>query len=400
MADDRIRGLRVLADVEIDLSSGLTVLIGENGSGKSSIVEACELFRKAGSPSFLQDVLLAHGGPPSLLRQGSRPMELGITVTGSQEALRYSLAVAAEGRGVAIDHELLEARPHAGGAESVRIIDRDRTRALVLHESETSPQQEEPEPGSLLLASYGMRPPHGAIRRVRELLEGISVHLPFDSLATWAVAGSGREAETRESVVVQPTRRLRRLGGNLANAYHALRNDLGEAHWQETLEYVRMGLGETVETVTTPADAGGGRIGIGVKYRYLDDVVRAYSLSDGTLAYLAMVALFRLSRDTPLLVFDEPETHLHPELLLRVLSFFEALAEERPVLLATHSGSLLDGLTEPWRAALVCELDRAGLTRLRRLDEETLRRWLSRYRGLGDVRGAGFLRSTVLDDVS
>lgn len=40
----RVRGMRSLADVELDLR-GLTVLIGENGSGKSTILEAVELLR-------------------------------------------------------------------------------------------------------------------------------------------------------------------------------------------------------------------------------------------------------------------------------------------------------------------------------------------------------------------
>lgn len=40
----RIRGLRTLADVTLPLR-GLTVLIGDNGSGKSSILEAFRIAR-------------------------------------------------------------------------------------------------------------------------------------------------------------------------------------------------------------------------------------------------------------------------------------------------------------------------------------------------------------------
>ena len=56
MNSDRIRrisvkGLRCLEDVTLELGE-MTVLIGENGSGKSSIVEACELLRRAGFEQF------------------------------------------------------------------------------------------------------------------------------------------------------------------------------------------------------------------------------------------------------------------------------------------------------------------------------------------------------------
>ncbi|MFL5356783.1 AAA family ATPase [Archangium sp.] len=48
----RIEGLRTIEKLHLKLD-GLTVLIGENGSGKSSIIEACELLRRATSERFL-----------------------------------------------------------------------------------------------------------------------------------------------------------------------------------------------------------------------------------------------------------------------------------------------------------------------------------------------------------
>mgnify|MGYP003592898466 CR=1 FL=1 len=61
---------------------------------------------------------------------------------------------------------------------------------------------------------------------------------------------------------------------------------------------------------------------------------------------------------------DEPELHLHPGLLTRVVQFLAASAESHPVLLATHSDHLLDALTEPARSVRVCERVH-GQTRLR-----------------------------------
>jgi hypothetical protein len=110
--------------------------------------------------------------------------------------------------------------------------------------------------------------------------------------------------------VVRPTDRLERFGGNLANAWHALKNDFGEEDWQETLLDVRAGLGHEVDTVATRADPGGGQVAL--KIRYHDGAEEsAHTLSDGTLAYLAFVVLHRLGRRpqtaSSLLAFDEPE---------------------------------------------------------------------------------------------
>ena len=68
----RISGLRVIEDLVLDLGA-MTVLIGDNGTGKSSILEGLELLRQAAKPlHFTSDVIdRAHGGLASLLRHGS-----------------------------------------------------------------------------------------------------------------------------------------------------------------------------------------------------------------------------------------------------------------------------------------------------------------------------------------
>jgi predicted ATPase len=80
---------------------------------------------------------------------------------------------------------------------------------------------------------------------------------------------------------------------------------------------------------------------------------------------------------------------------MRVLDFLEAMAEKQPVLLATHSDRLLDGLTDPARSVVVCELDERRATHLRRLDKTALADWLTDYRGIGDIRSAGHMASIL-----
>jgi predicted ATPase len=199
----------------------------------------------------------------------------------------------------------------------------------------------------------------------------------------------------RGTSVIEPADSLTRFGNNLANAFHELKNNFSEAHWKETMDFVRLGLGFDIESINTRADAGGGSISLRLKYAGLDDQVPAFSLSDGTLSYLCFVALTRLNTKKSLIAFDEPETHLHPELLMRVLDFFETMAEKQPIVLATHSDRLLDGLTDPARSVVVCELDERRATQLRRLDKTALADWLADYRGVGDIRTAGHLASLL-----
>jgi len=224
------------------------------------------------------------------------------------------------------------------------------------------------------------------------LLQRIDVHVPFRVHSWWSNQELG-ESSLRGERLFQDATALTRYGANLANAWYALKNRQGKQHWEETMDYVQLGLGDVVADVTTRPSAGGGRIALEVKYKGIPEPVPDALLSDGTLAYLAFVALFRLNTGKSLVAVDEPETHLHPHLQLRLLDLCERMAEDRPVLLATHSDRLVDGVSDPARSVVLCELDSMRMaTRLARPNRTALGSWLERYRGIGDLRAEGYER--------
>jgi predicted ATPase len=90
----RIVGLRVIEDLTLNLR-GANVLIGDNGTGKSSILEALELLRQAAKPvSYVTDIVVrAHGGLQSLLRRGAKELRLGVTIEGAGPKLEYEFSL-------------------------------------------------------------------------------------------------------------------------------------------------------------------------------------------------------------------------------------------------------------------------------------------------------------------
>jgi predicted ATPase len=180
---------------------------------------------------------------------------------------------------------------------------------------------------------------------------------------------------------------IERFGANLASCYHKLLSGSRDVR-ERTLERVRVGLGPDVIDVRTPA-VGPSLIDVVIDFRGLPQPVSALTLSDGQLAYLAFVALAELSKDHGFVAFDEPESHLHPGLLVRVAWLLEELADSCPVVLATQSDRLLDALTEPAASVVLCELDETRATRLVRPDPAALEKWLKHYRGLGELRNQG-----------
>jgi predicted ATPase len=69
--------------------------------------------------------------------------------------------------------------------------------------------------------------------------------------------------------------------------------------------------------------------------------LRAAELSDGTLRYLLWVAAMLTPRPPPLLVLNEPETSLHPDLLPALGRLIALAARQTQVLVVTHSPRLM-----------------------------------------------------------
>lgn len=396
-----VTGFRSLADVTLDLD-GLTVLIGDNGSGKSSLIEVFETLRYFTEPGAnLREYAQRHWQPA---RHGIATFRIEVHVRDSSQDepdLTYSIDVGTQHGMLGVAAESFDIAAH--GKHGMRSpIQRRGENATAFNARFGLPMSLEVDRHQALLTNLVNQPraktaisdQQRAIDRLGTALRNIEVHVPFESMAAWAARRTGRRSAMRESNILQPAQQLELLAANLGNAYHSLKNDHGSAHWTETLEYVRLGLGDDIDDISASADAAGGQHAISVHFKSVGRLP-AMALSDGTLAYLAFVALLRMPSSRSVLAFDEPELHLHPGLLVRVLSMFETIAESCPVVLATHSDRLLDALQDPAKSVVLCDLDQKRAARLLRPDKAMLTKWLTKYRGFGDIRSTGLQDAVI-----
>lgn len=70
----------------------------------------------------------------------------------------------------------------------------------------------------------------------------------------------------------------------------------------------------------------------------------AAELSDGTLRYLLWVAALLTPRPPPLMVLNEPETSLHPDLLPALARLIVAVSEHTQVWIVSHASRLINAL--------------------------------------------------------
>ena len=80
--------------------------------------------------------------------------------------------------------------------------------------------------------------------------------------------------------------------------------------------------------------------------------LRAAELSDGTLRFLLWSAALLAARPPSLMVLNEPETSLHPDLIGPLGRLVRHAADRTQVVVVTHSAGLTDALADAVRIEL------------------------------------------------
>lgn len=134
------------------------------------------------------------------------------------------------------------------------------------------------------------------------------------------------------------------------------------------------------------------RVAAGEKL-YLEEAngveIPAQRLSDGTLRYLCLLALLHHPAPPPLVVIEEPELGLHPDVIHVLANLMLRASKRMQLIVTTHSRQLIDALGEEPEAVVICDKE-DGESQFRRLDGERMKAWLERY-SLGELWSKGEL---------
>lgn len=370
-----IEGMRCIESISVHLNE-LNVLVGENGSGKSTIIEGLELLRKAATESPLLAKVYQHHEGTRLVRSDASHVRLGVTIEGNGPALTYAIRIVRDGTSLGITDEIIE-EPSRGVVMRRLHGNFSFTDADGTEEKSTARHDE-----TVITHARFLKVPQ--LVRVQQALAAIEVHTALDLRRTWSHTQTSQTA--RSSNVTRPVDRLEPGGTNLVNVYAALRN---QRNWRETLGRLQVALGD-IDEVLLISEASGGTQTIALRWSTGLEVPLS-SLSDGQVSVLALVAIQQLQRAMPpsIVAIDEPEVHLHPGLIARVAAGLAEMAEEVPILVGTQSDAFLNAIERPEDTVVLCQLDDQRRTVLLRPDRERLRTWLIEFKGLGAMRSEG-----------
>jgi predicted ATPase len=347
-----ISGYRSLRDFVIPLR-GLTLVTGPNGSGKSNLYRALRLLAETAQGLVIRS-LAREGGLQSTLWAGpesiSRAMQRGeqpVQGTPRQKVVSLRLGFGADDFGYAIDLGLPSgpngAFDHDPEVKRECLWAGPRLRPSTLLVDRKGPLVKVRQDGKdWAVATYQLATFDSMMTHCADPRSTLEMLMLRETMRGWRFYDHFRTdvaAPARLPQIGTHTPVLSHDGADLAAALQTIRQ-IGET--------------EALDAAITDAFPGSrvsimldtGWFEVQMHQHGLLRPLKAAELSDGTLRYLLWVAALLTPRPPGLLVLNEPETSLHPDLLPALGRLIVRTAERTQVLVVSHAPSLVDALQQ------------------------------------------------------
>jgi predicted ATPase len=346
----------------------LNIIIGQNASGKSNLVDVIKLLRSLPQDNGLVNFISRNGGISEWIWKGKifdefDAAEIEFVSNHFEEQIGYGLFLFAKSSSVGIIDEIIENKKTG---DVIRRDDeqfRDRSTKI--------PSLKLGFGESILSLTVSVT---GDKTGSRSFLQYILTKiLVFSDLQT------NRKSEIRHPQDLSANDSfLEEDGSNLGLVLNDLeiRGDTREKIIENLKKFnprIKAYATKIIDVV----------LQLYIREEGLDKPISAKRLSDGTLHYLCLLAILCHPEPPPLICIEEPETGLHPDILPTIAELMKEAAQRTQLIVTTHSDILVSAFSDMPEAVLVCEKDEDG-THFKRLEAEKLKEWLDEYT-LGEV---------------
>lgn len=339
-----IKNYRLFRDAKLENIPRLCVLVGANGTGKSTLFDVFSFLKDALSMN-VDKALAKRGGYREVASRGyaHEPIEITLQfrleITGRDRLVTYVLKIAPgeNGRPV-IDREILRYKRGSYGAP-FRFLNFSRGTGYAINNEEdfskpdedlTGEEQELDAPDILAIKGLGQFERFKAASAFRLMIEN------------WHISDF-HVSEARPSQEDGFAEHLSTRGDNLP----LVANYLFEHH-RDRFDRVLHAMQRRVPgvSVVEPKQTEDGRLVLRFQDGSFKDPFIARHVSDGTIKMFAYLVLLNDPKPYPLLAVEEPENQLYPELLPELAEEFRDYAERGgQVFISTHSPDFLNALT-------------------------------------------------------
>jgi len=362
----------------------LNVLIGPNCSGKSNLIEVLGLLQNA--PKELATAI-SNGGPieewlwKGAAKTPTASVEAIVSPARGPMALRYRLAFTKAGFRFEITDELVENQAplpdEPGPYPYYAFVD---GRPMLSHNGEERKLRREDVNPQLSILAQRKDPEH-----YPEITYLGGLFAKFRLYRDWEF---GTISDVREPCDAGlPSEYLEEDGSNLGIVLDRLLARPAVKH--QILDALRT-FYENATDLRTSIE--GGKVQTRLEEKHLNATIPLTRMSDGTIRWLALLAILLNPDPPPLVAIEEPELGLHPDMIHELGKLLIDASARMQIVITTHSDRLVEEFSERPDAVVVCEKE-GGASTFRRLDAGRLSSWLSKY-SLGQLWTKGELGGT------
>ncbi len=359
----KINGFRRLKEVDLQVRPFM-VLIGANGVGKTSMLDAFSLLSASASGN-LNSVLSQFGGISNLLtRSKSEDVSflVDMTVPGHQP-LEYDLRLAPRANGYSIVREILsQKRGHPEPFKHIDSSDKDIRYYEIDEERLVRPNWEHnPLETSLFQVPKMFRQPE-EMRRI------------LATTTQYHVLDVGPRAPVKLPQPMKPATLPGADGEDLVPYLYYLRES-DRKRFDSIIDTLQAAFPGFEELNFPPVAAG--MLAMTWKDKNFKKPIYMNELSEGMLRFLWLVSLLQSPDLSTITMIDEPEVSLHPELLSLMSDLMREAAKRTQLIIATHSDRFIRFLMP--EEVVVMDINEDGCAMATWADSLDVEKWLSEY---------------------
>lgn len=334
LTDVAISNYRSIRQLSIPIHP-LSVFVGENGVGKSNLYKSLSLLRDAATGRITRTIA-EDGGLKSVCWSGPRKRgEDGrLRLSARFDRLRYSIELGFPGPvEAAFSGEPMikaESIEMTQGKRAVQLMERKNSLVSVRGESGAwSSHKDAVLPSETALAGFSDGKQCPEIDLIRNAMLGWRFYHDFRT---------DPASPIRKPCLAITTPSLSADGSDLAAAMatlYTIREDASDI--QEAIQ-------DAFPGAELRAWEESGLCEFDLQLADMPRPFRAHELSDGTLKYICLLAVFMGYRLPPFIALNEPETSLHPSLLAPLARLIAKASRRADIWIVTHSEHLMDAL--------------------------------------------------------
>ena len=359
-----IQGFRRLRHVEIK-TRPFMVMIGANGVGKSSVLDAVALLSRS-ADGRLNQTLNDLGGIVDISSRGSDAgLTFGVAMGGDDHApLDYQFHLQTQGQSYEIACENLT-QCHPDSEQSFKHVTSNLNDVQYYH----------PQEKRLIKLDWNYNHQESALSQVPKMYkQPEEVRCILSSTNQYHLVDVGKHAPIKLPQQMKPIHTPGGNGEDLVAFLYTMR----ESHrdYYEMIEDSLRAAFPEFEMMNFPPVAAG-MLSLTWQEKPFRSPLYMHQLSDGMLRFLWLISLLQSPALSSITMIDEPEVSLHPEQLRFLADLMREASTRTQMIVATHSDRLIRFL-EP-HEVLVLDVDDDGYTTATWGDEFDLEEWLKEY---------------------